>query len=215
MNDNRNYDYTDGKFSERNEYQVIADWVTPGAKVIDLACGNGSLMKLLQERKQVECEGLELAPTGVEFCLRHGLKALVAPIDLAESYADYADDQFDYAVCNVTVQMVAYPEVLLDQMKRIAKRQIVSFPNFGYITNRFDLLFRGRMPRPMIFGYDWYSTGHIHHLSVGDFRGFCRERQMTITREHHYGPALGKGRWPVVAQAWSNMFSIVAVFECV
>ena len=81
MNDNRNYDYTDWKFNVRDEYQVIADWITPKAKVIDLACGNGSLMKLLQEQRQADCEGLELAPTGVDNCLRHGLKARVAAID--------------------------------------------------------------------------------------------------------------------------------------
>ena len=214
MNDNRNYDYTDWKFNVRDEYQVIADWITPKAKVIDLACGNGSLMKLLQEQRQADCEGLELAPTGVDNCLRHGLKARVAAIDLDSSYADYPDQQFDYAVCNVTVQMVSFLEVLLTQMKRIAKRQIISFPNFAYITNRFDLLFHGRMAKPMIFGYDWYSTGHIHQLSVADFRAYCRDRGMNVTRQHHLGPALGKGRWPIIPQVWPNMFSIVAIFEC-
>jgi methionine biosynthesis protein MetW len=213
MNDNRNYDYTDWQFHTRAEFHTIADWITPGTKVIDLACGNGSLMKLLKEQKGVECEGLDLAPTGVDFCRRHGLNARVAAIDQAASYAGYSDGQFDYAVCNVTVQMVTYPEVLLAQMQRIARRQIVSFPNFAYLPNRLDLLLHGRMPKPMIFGYDWYSTGHIHHLSVTDFRGFCRTHGMKIIREHHTGPALGRGRWPVIAQAWPNLFSIVAIFE--
>ncbi len=214
MNDNRNYNYTGWKFHARGEFQTIADWITPNTRVIDLASGNGSLMKILQEQKGAVCEGLELAPTGVEFARQHGLNARVAAIDQAASYAGYRDGEFDYAVCNVTVQMVSYPEVLLAQMKRIGRRQIVSFPNFAYITNRMDMMFRGRMPRPMIFGYDWFSTGHIHHLSVADFRGFCRAHGMRIVREHHNGPSLGKGRWPLIAQAWPNLFSIVSIFEC-
>jgi methionine biosynthesis protein MetW len=208
VNDNRNYDYSSWGFAKRAEFDLIVDWIPPGARVIDLACGNGSLMKLLRENKGVEIEGLDIAPSGVDFCRKHGMNARVAPIDQAASYAGYADAQFDYAVCNVTVQMVMYPEVLLAQMQRIARRQIVSFPNFAHWSNRLDLLFGGRMPRPMIFGYDWYSTGHIHHLSVADFRGYCAAHGMNITREQH----LDRTRW--LARCWPNLLSTVAVFLC-
>lgn len=208
MNDNRNYDYTNWGFGSRAEFQVIVDWIPERAKVIDLACGNGSLMKLLREKKAVEIEGLDLATTGVDFCRQHGLSARVAPIDQRSSYERYGDREFDYAVCNVTVQMVMYPEVLLAEMKRISRRQIVSFPNFAHWDNRVDLLLRGRMPKPMIFGYDWYSTGHIHHLSVADFRGYCAANGLRILREEH----LDRLRW--LARHWPNLFSTVAVFLC-
>jgi methionine biosynthesis protein MetW len=208
MNDNRRYDYTNWGFGARAEFQVIVDWMPDGAKVIDLACGNGSLMKLLKEKRGVDIEGLDLAPTGVDHCRAHGLNARVAAIDQKSSYADYRDGEFDYAICNVTVQMVMYPEVLLAEMKRISRRQIISFPNFAQWSNRVDLLVHGRMPRPMIFGYDWYSTGHIHHLSVADFRGYCAANGMQITREEH----LGGSRW--LARRWPNLFSTVAVFRC-
>ena len=206
MNDNRNYDYTNWGFGSRAEFSVLVDWIPERAKVIDLACGNGSLMKLLREKKAVEIEGLDLATTGVDFCRQHGLNARVAAIDQRASYERYDDQQFDYAVCNVTVQMVMYPEVLLAEMKRISRRQIVSFPNFAHWRNRLDLLFHGRMPKPMIFGYDWYSTGHIHHLSVADFRGYCAANGLRITREEH----LDRLRW--LARRWPNLFSTVAVF---
>ncbi len=208
MNDNRNYDYSSWGFSNRKEYDIVVDWIPPGARVIDLACGNGSMMKLLCDKKSVEIEGLDIAQTGVDFCRKHGFSARVAPIDQATSYADYRDRQFDYAVCNVTVQMVMYPEVLLAQMKRIARCQIVSFPNFAHWSNRLDLLFCGRMPRPMIFGYDWYSTGHIHHLSVADFRSFCVAHDLRIKRERYLD------RWPWLAQVRPNLFATVAVFLC-
>lgn len=208
MNDNRNYDYSSWGFGNRKEYAVVEEWIPQGASVIDLACGNGAMMKLLREKKAVEIEGLDIAPTGVDFCLKHGLNARVAPIDQAASYAGYRDGQFDFAVCNVTVQMVMYPEVLLAQMRRISRRQIVSFPNFAHWSNRLDLLFRGRMPRPMIFGYDWYSTGHIHHLSVADFRGYCAAHGMRITREEHMD------RWQWLARRCPNLVSTVGVFLC-
>lgn len=206
MNDNRNYDYSRGNFGHRAEFGVIVDWIPERARVIDLACGNGSLMKLLREKKGVEVEGLDLAPTGVDFCLRHGLSARVAAIDQRASYERYADRQFDFAVCNVTVQMVMYPEILLAEMKRIARWQIVSFPNFAHWSNRVDLLTRGRMPRPMIFGYDWYSTGHIHHLSIADYRGYCAANGLRILREEHLD------RWRWLAGRWPNLFSTVGVF---
>jgi len=206
MNDNRRYDYTGWNFHSRAEFAVIADWIPERARVIDLACGNGSLMQLLRERRSVEIEGLDLASTGVDFCHRHGLNARVAAIDERASYARYQDGEFDYAICNVTVQMVMYPEVLLAEMKRIARRQIVSFPNFAHWSNRLDLLGRGRMPRPMIFGYDWYSTGHIHHLSVADYRSYCAANGLRIVREDHLD------RWRLLARRWPNLFSTVAVF---
>jgi methionine biosynthesis protein MetW len=165
-------------------------------------------MKLLQEQKSADIEGLDLAATGVDFCRAHGLKARVAPIDQRASYAGYRDGEFDYAICNVTVQMVMYPEVLLAEMKRIARHQIVSFPNFAHWTNRLDLLCHGRMPKPMIFGYDWYSTGHIHHLSVADFRGYCAANGLRITREAFLD------RWRWLARHWPNPFATVAVFLC-
>ena len=208
MNDNRNYDYTNWGFGARAEFKILIDWIPAGSKVIDLACGNGSLMKLLKEQKSADIEGLDIATTGVDFCRANGLNARVAPIDRRESYAEYRDGQFDYAICNVTVQMVMYPEVLLSEMKRIARRQIVSFPNFGHWSNRLDMLFHGRMPKPMIFGYDWYSTGHIHHLSVADFRGYCGANGLRITREEHLDRRRG------LARRWPNLFSTVAVFLC-
>lgn len=208
MNDNRNYDYTNWGFGSRAEFQVIADWIPRGAKVIDLACGNGSLMKRLREQKSVDVEGLDLAVTGVDFCRAHGFNARVAAIDQRASYTGYRDGEFDYAICNVTVQMVMYPEVLLAEMRRISRRQIVTFPNFGHWSNRLDLLCHGRMPKPMIFGYDWYSTGHIHHLGVTDFRGYCRAHGVQLLREEHLD------RWRWLARRWPSLFSSVAIYLC-
>ncbi len=131
-----------------------------------MGCGNGSLLKILKDKKNIQDHGIELSESGVEICKRKGLNVIKGSID---TKLNFEENAFDLAICNVTIQMVNYPEILLNEMKRISKKQIISFPNFGFYKNRFDLLFNGRMPRPMLFGYNWYSTGHIHQLSINDF----------------------------------------------
>lgn len=165
-NDNRNYDYSNTPSEEREEYKLICEMVEPNSKVIDLGCGNGSLLEKLIKEKSVVGKGVELVSSGVDACKKKGLKVIQGRID---EKLPFDDNSFDYSICNVTIQMVMYTEVLLSEMKRISKYQIISFPNFAYYKNRLDLLFKGRMPKPMLFGYKWYNTGHIHQLSIKDF----------------------------------------------
>lgn len=177
MNDNRNYQW-DGSVSHRPEYLHIERWVTPGARVIDLGCGNGSLLMLLKEKKNIVDAGIEITPSGVAICRQRGLNVTEGRIDIA--LTDVSDNAFDFAICNVTLQMVMYPEVTLREMRRIARYQIISFPNFAFFLNRLDLLLRGRMPRPMLFGYSWFSTGHIHQLSIADFSATVADLGMLV-----------------------------------
>ncbi|MEP6937659.1 MAG: methionine biosynthesis protein MetW [Chthoniobacterales bacterium] len=208
-NDNRQYSYGTASFSPRPEYGVIAGWIPNGSKVIDLGCGNGSFMHHLLEEKKASVEGIERAPLGVEHCLAHGLSARVGEIDRHETYADYAAESFDFAVCNVTLHMVMYPEVLLGEMARIARNLVFSFPNFGHIFNRLDLFFTGRMPRPQLFGYEWFDTGQIHQLGLGDFLKFCRRHSLRVARQRHIGhPAL-------LANLVPSLFSRTAIYLCV
>jgi methionine biosynthesis protein MetW len=165
-NDNRNYNYSGFETVERKEYDVIANWIKPNTSVIDLACGNGTLLEKLIKEKNIYGKGIELSDSGIAICKKKNLEVQKGSID---QQLPFEDNAFDYAICNVTIQMVMYPEKLLSEMKRIAKYQIVSFPNFGHYKNRIDLLLKGRMPEPMLFGYKWYSTGHIHQLSIKDF----------------------------------------------
>ena len=170
LSDNRRYDYTSSPEQYRAEYPYVVEMVESGSKVIDLGCGNGSLLKMLKDKKQIEEFGIEQVLSGVEVCKKKGLNTCQGKIDVP--LTDIKDRFFDYAICNVTIQMVMYPEVLLGEMKRIARYQIVSFPNFAFWGNRFDLLCNGRMPHPMLFRYSWYNTGHIHQLSIKDFEAF-------------------------------------------
>ena len=150
----------------RGEYPVIVNLVRTHSRVIDLGCGNGALLALLKKEKSVSVVGVEISESGIKQCRRRKLKVRRARIDQP---LPFKDNEFDYAICNVTIQMVMYPEVLLKEMRRVARYQIVSFPNFAFWRNRLELLMKGRMPWKMLFGYSWYSTGHIHQLSFVDF----------------------------------------------
>jgi len=123
-------------------------------------------MKKLVEEKNTDVYGIDISESAVEICKKKGLKADKGEIDKP---LNVKDDSFDYSICNVTLQMVMYPEVLLNEMKRISRFQVISFPNFAFYKNRIDLFFNGRMPKTMIPNHTWFNTGHIHQFSIKDF----------------------------------------------
>lgn len=165
-NDNRNYNYSGYEDFERPDYKFIIELVEKNSTLIDLGCGNGSLMQKLISDKNVEATGIEISESGVEICRKKNLKVNLGRID---EKLPFNENEFDYSICHLTLQMVMYPEILLKEMKRISKYQIISFPNFAFYKNRIELLINGRMPKKMLFGYSWYNTGHIHQLSIKDF----------------------------------------------
>ena len=210
MNDNRNYKYSKHAVSKRQEYAIISKWIKKGSSVVDLASGDGTLLKILKDKNNIRGLGIEISASGVDASREKGIRSIIGRVDRK---LPYKDKEFDYAICNVTVQMVMYPEVLMFEMKRISKKQIITFPNFAYIPNRFDLLINGVMPRVMIIPYDWYSTGHIHQLSIRDFENFCKENSIKILKTAH----TGSGRFlklpsKILVQILPNLFATLGVF---
>ena len=208
LNDNRRYDYSDHPYSDRYEYPIIANLVEPNSTVIDLGCGNGSLLALLKKEKNITETGIEISESGVSVCKQRGLNVRLGEID---GSLPFPDNSFDYAICNVTIQMVTYPEVLMQEMKRIARFQILSFPNFAFWRNRFELMLKGRMPRKMLFGYRWYSTGHIHQLSIKDFYELVMSvgGLSIVERKYEHSSNLVKNYF---MQAFPNVFQMVPIF---
>lgn len=206
--DNRNYIYTEAVSSGRPEYKSIIDLVEPGSKVIDLGCGDGTLLEALVKSKDVEGKGIEISESGVNLCLQKKLSVSKGQIDTT---LPFKDNSFDYAICNVTIQMVNYPEVLLREMKRVAKYQVVSFPNFAFYRNRLDMLLKGRMPKQMLFGYKWFSTGHIHQLSIKDYYELLNEvGELEIKKV-----ILQKSANPVknfLMRSFPNSFQVLPIF---
>lgn len=207
-NDNRNYDYAGFPEEHRTEYDVICSMIPANAKVLDLGCGNGSLLKLLSEKKNISACGIELSDSGVEICLKKGLNVSKGRID--ESLP-HSNKEFDYSICNVTLQMTMFPEKLLSEMSRVSKYQIISFPNFGFYKNRLDMLLFGKMPRPMLFEYKWYSTGHIHQLSISDFEEYISESKVMKILSICYSDTL-MGWKGVLQKAFPELFHILPIY---
>lgn len=208
QNDNRSYRYSHASTESRAEFDSIIEMVEPNSRVIDLGCGSGVLLRRLIEERKASGKGIELSPSGVQVARSWGLDVVEGRIDERLSIDD---DQFDYAICNVTLQMVLYPEVLLREMKRIARYQIVSFPNFGFYKNRFDLLLNGRMPRPMLFDYSWYATGHIHQLSIADFQQIVNDVGGIRFLRQHFDKT-GNSLKDALTRKYPNLFAVRPIF---
>jgi len=157
----------------RLDFMAIAGMVDEHAKVLDVGCGDGTLLKLLSDIRQVDGRGIELTKEGVNECLAKGLAVIQGDADTDLEY--YPDNAFDYVILSHTIQATKNPRKVLEHMLRIGQRAIVTFPNFGYWQIRFDLLLRGRMPVNDTIPYNWYDTPNIHLCTIRDFVIMCKE----------------------------------------
>lgn len=157
--------------SPRIDLLLIAGMVKPGARVLDVGCGNGELLKLLEEQKQVDGRGIELKQSGVNFCVAKGLSVIQGDAD--HDLADYPDNAFDYAILSRTLQATYRPKEVLEALLRIGRHVIVSFPNFGHWKIRLQILLSGRMPVTWNLPETWYETPNIHFCTIRDFRALC------------------------------------------
>ena len=164
---------------------VISSWIDSDASVLDLGCGDGELLSQLIREKQVRAQGIELSEQAIHSCVAAGLSVFQEDIDTG--LAEYADKSFDYVILNQTFQQVKKPDFVLQEALRVGKRVIVGFPNFCYITARFQLFFRGTVPVTASLPYEWYDTPNLHFLSIADFKEYCRKRDIRIERSVFIG----------------------------
>ncbi len=156
----------------RVDLLVVAEMVERGTRVLDVGCGDGELLKLLESRN-VDGRGIELSREGVNDSVAKGLAVIQGDADT--DLADYPDDAFDYVILSQTLQATRQPRQVLEHMLRIGRHGIVSFPNFGHWKIRLKLLATGRMPTTRNLPYSWYDTPNIHFCTIKDFRELCRE----------------------------------------
>ena len=169
-------------------FREIVSLVRPGARVLDIGCGEGALLELLTDQKGVDGRGLEISPLGVQACLSRGLAVVQGDAD--RDLADFPSQAFDYAILSSTLQQVREPKTVLAELLRIAERAIVSLPNFGHWRVRLSLLARGRMPVTASLAEPWWSTDNIHLCTLKDFVLLCDELDIRIEQ----AAALADGR---------------------
>jgi methionine biosynthesis protein MetW len=162
----------------RPDFAIIAEWIRPGSRVLDLGCGDGTLMKHLAQHKNVGGYGLELDDIYIPACLRNGIN--VIQTDLDRGLAEFDDDSFDCVVLSLTLQAMHYPAQLLREMLRVGTIGIVTFPNFGHWHVRYHIGLRGRMPINTALPNQWYDTPNIHLCTLQDFETLCREHNIDI-----------------------------------
>lgn len=162
----------------RLDLNIIQNWIAPQSRVLDLGCGDGTLLRQLMDNKQVQGYGLEIDADEITQCIRKGVN--VVEQDLNRGLTNFTDNSFDTVVMTQALQVMHRPDLVLDEMLRVGKECIVTFPNFGNWHARLYLALRGRMPVTKQLAYQWYDTPNIHFCTVRDFEALCRERSITI-----------------------------------
>lgn len=191
----------------RVDYDRIIDLVQEGSRVLDVGCGDGELLSQLIRRKNVGGTGMELDQDNVITCVRRGVPVIQADVDV-EGLERYPDRSFDYAILSMVLQVVENPEPVLNELLRVAKQIIVSFPNFGFWKVRAKSLLSGRSPQTRNFPYAWWMTPNRHLFSIKDFREFCTTRGIRIEREI---PIYSHGRGYRDVGLWPNLLADEAV----
>ncbi len=162
----------------RTDLAMIAAHVARGSRVLDVGCGDGTLMAALQQKQDCDARGMELDPGNVAACVGRGLSVIQGDADT--DLAFYPDASFDYAILSETLQTTKRPDLVLESLLRIGRRAFVSFPNFAHWRVRLALLLGGRMPVTRLLPVSWYETPNIHHLTIADFRDLAASRGVVV-----------------------------------
>ncbi|MDP3281765.1 MAG: methionine biosynthesis protein MetW [Nitrosomonas sp.] len=156
----------------RPDFAAIAEWIKPGAKILDLGCGDGSLLRYLRDTRNVFGYGVEIDDDNLLSCFCNGIN--VIQNDLETGLSSFESDSFDYVILSQTLQATRHTEGIIQEMLRVGKEGIVSFPNFGYWKNRMQVI-SGHMPVSKNLPYHWYDTPNIHLCTLGDFEALCHQ----------------------------------------
>ena len=161
----------------RKDFEAISHWIKPGASVLDLGCGDGSLLVNLQETRNITGYGIENDDAGILQCVSNGVNVIQS--NLESGLKEIDDGAFDYVILSQTLQAMKRTEAVIDEMLRVGREAIVTFPNFGYWRHRWQIL-NGRMPVSDNLPYQWYDTPNVHMCTVADFDAFCARKKLHV-----------------------------------
>jgi methionine biosynthesis protein MetW len=191
----------------RQDLQIISDWIPDGSRVLDLGCGNGTLLHHLQQRN-ISGYGLEIDNSKFSDCIQSGVNVIQA--DLDQGLPQFADQTFDFVILSQTLQAVNRPDFLLEEIVRVGKQAIIAFPNFGHWQCRLQLTLGGHMPRSKSLPNAWFDTPNIHLCTVRDFDNLCDSSDISVLRRsivnHAHKNTIGTRLMP-------NLFGQIALYQ--
>jgi methionine biosynthesis protein MetW len=165
----------------RPDFAAIAAWIPQGSSVLDLGCGDGSLLRYLRETREVQGYGVEISDANISACIANNVN--VIQNDLESGIADFENQSFDFVILSQTLQATRHTEALMNEIVRVGREGIVSFPNFGYWKNRLQVFF-GNMPVSDELPYQWYDTPNVHLCTLDDFEFLCAHLQIRVLGRH-------------------------------
>jgi methionine biosynthesis protein MetW len=193
----------EGVLSGRSDFRAIASWIRPDSTVLDLGCGDGTLLRYLNETRNARGYGIDIADANVLACVKNGVNVIQS--DLERGLAGFDAGSFDCVILSQTLQAVRRTEEILLEMLRVGREAIVSFPNFGRWDVRLQIAL-GRMPVSPELPYEWYNTPNVHLFTIADFESFCSGHGIRVLER----VALNRGR-PV--RTLANFFGSLAVYR--
>ena len=193
----------------RVDLLLMADMIPSRSRVLDVGCGEGDLLHVLSTQKDVDARGIEISQAGVNACVSNGLSVIQGDADI--DLVDYPDQAFDYVVLSLTLQATRNPRRVVEEMVRIGRHAIVSFPNFAFWKIRLQLLTRGRMPETQLLDEPWWETPNIHLCTIRDFEELCRDLNLVVERRVYLNRD-GTATWFSSIEQLGNLFAQQGLF---
>jgi methionine biosynthesis protein MetW len=188
------------------DMQIIADWVEPRSRVLDLGCGRGVLLESLVQTKEVFAVGVDLDFEKISSCIRRGITAYQG--DMMTFMRAFPDGHFDRVICSRTLEEVGDPAAVIAEALRVGRAVTVGFVNYGYWKNRVDALLKGRKPRNVVYTTEWFESRPANPLTIADFEHFCTEKKIRPVRR-----ALLRGDWKTRCTVRPNLFAGYALYD--
>ena len=162
----------------KQEFKIIADLIKKRTKVLDVGCGDGTLMEFLKNNKEINIRGIEISKNNAQKCIKKGLTVIEG--DAEKDLAQFPNNSFDFVILSQTLQAFLNPEIIISELLRVGKKAIVTIPNFGFWKVRLHLLVKGTMPITKNLPDEWYNTPNLHMCTIKDFYNFCHNREIKI-----------------------------------
>lgn len=192
----------------RADLTIIQQWIPENSHVLDLGCGDGELLSWLMKNKNVTGYGLEIDADKINACIEKGVNVIEQDLDLGLS--SFASNSFDVVVMTQALQVVHYPDKILQEMLRVGRTCIITFPNFGHWRCRWHLINKGRMPVSDFMPYTWYNTPNIHFCTFKDFEALCQEMQMQVLDRLAVD---GQHKNHFTSRIWPNLLGEIGIYR--